>query len=146
MSFRCHRHVCTVCKKNHRSVSLYVYEINVKKSHKCVLIEDHQYMKQLSVNPTSSRYTAVCQQTRTVKVPTPLPCGTSYVNRSPLDLLSSSSHGACPTTSAGCTTRIVSPVIKRPTTGCMRHVFSRGVTKPKIPETATICCRTFLEN
>ena len=35
-------------------------------------------------------------------------------------------------TSAGCTTRMVSPVWNRPTSGHNRHVFSRGVTRPKV--------------
>ncbi len=89
-------------------------------------------MKCRSSKPTSFRNTAVRQQTRTVKVPTVLPWGRSKVNLNPHDFLSSSSHGSLPlpSTSAGWTTRIVSPVMNRPTTGCNRQVFSRGLTIP----------------
>jgi hypothetical protein len=62
----------------------------------------------------------------------------------PQDLWFSSSHGDCPTTSAGCTTRMVSPVLNLPTTGCKRQVFSRGVTRPNVPHTPTIFRKTTL--
>ena len=101
-------------------------------------------MKCRSSKPTSSRNTAVRQQTRTVKVPTVLPWGRSNVNLKPHDLLPSSSHGSLPSTSAGWTTQIVSPVANRPTTGCNKQVFSRGLTIPNVPHTAAIWRRTFL--
>ena len=84
------------------------------------------------------------QQTRTVKVPTVCPSGRSNVTRKPHDLLSSSCHGSCRITSAGNTTRMLSPVWKWPTTGCNKHILSRGVTIPKIPHTAANFCRTAL--
>jgi hypothetical protein len=109
---------------------------------KCTIV--NQDLKCASSKQSSSLYTIVRQHTRTVKVPTDLPRWRSYVSLKPHELQPSRSHGALWTTSAGWTTRRVSPVWNRPTTGCKRQVLSRGVTMPNNPATVWMWRSTFL--
>ncbi len=101
----------------------------------------HQYMKCRSSKPTLSRNTAVRQQTRTVKVPTVLPCGRSKLTWNHMTFYLRVPTGLC---------QAPQPVephgLCRPLWIVLPPDAINWLTIPKVPHTASIWRITLLRH